>query len=981
MTTPGGGVIATVYVRVLPEVQRFAGELRRSLRQSSRELRRIDREIEPVNQALRRMAVLATAIVPGAKLARASLLAMGAHAVVGGILAVAAVTETLTGALLALPAVGVAAASGFAAISVGMFGVQDAFKQFFKNEEKFNDKVDKLSKNAQATAHVFSDLRGRIEDFRNSVQDRLFAGMDVVIRGLADTFLPRLQAHFGNIVDIVNGGAKDLAAFAQSATTLRDVDSVTGNIELGFTRLRGALIPAATAFRDIVTVGATFLPQLGTEIARVAERFATWISTMRATGQLHDFIQNGIDAFKQLFRIIGNIGSIIQSVLNAAHESGLGFLDVLEKLTGSLAKFLNSTRGQEMLTSFMESAKGAAQALAPVLVALADLLFNHILPVFEIIAKAVGPAVAEFFSALGDAITQAAPGIKVFALGFAEFIRALIPALPAIAQLVSTVAQLVGILSGRLGPIIASMASAIANVLTPIFSALSAIIMFLPAPVLQLVVAFGALVVIVASLITVIRGVQAIASLFAGGLELMAKGLLKTKGAAGTLVGFLTGPWGLGISVALIALSLFLSATEDNSQEMAHFRQVSASLNDTIREQNGVINENVRIKAAQALEDEHLLATAKALGLSTKDVTDAYLEQGDALKTLRDKLQKIIDEGEGGLFSADDPKAVLAQKLLDDINALVDAKHQDADATKREAEAASAGISPMSAWGAVIAGTKDAINGLTEAQVRSQQVQLNALNSQIAYQNQLSRTTEELAEGNRTLDINTQEGRDNLSSITALAQAGIQRVNDLKAQGKGTTEVTQATIDMSEQLINMITPFFQTRDAARLYLEQLGLIPRRIDTQVFLNISQVLDAARQATNAILSIPKMLFPGFGGHAAGGPVKPGEWTWVGEKGPELVRFGQSARVYSNSDSERMSRDVSDLDTMTQRSTNNTQSRYATPTPAPAATTTVMEPQFDVRVYLGTQELTDMVRVEVAQHDAQLVRLISAGAGKRR
>lgn len=34
----------------------------------------------------------------------------------------------------------------------------------------------------------------------------------------------------------------------------------------------------------------------------------------------------------------------------------------------------------------------------------------------------------------------------------------------------------------------------------------------------------------------------------------------------------------------------------------------------------------------------------------------------------------------------------------------------------------------------------------------------------------------------------------------------------------------------------------------------------------------------------------------GHAAGGLVRPGEWSWVGERGPELVRFGASGRVFS-------------------------------------------------------------------------------------
>lgn len=981
MTTPGGGVIATVYVRVLPEVQRFASELRRSLRQSSRELRRIDREIEPVNQALQRMARLATAIVPGVRLARISLLALGAHAVVGGILAVASAAETLAGSLLVVPALGVAAASGVGALAVGLFGVQAAFKQFAKNPEKFQDKVDGLSKNAQKTLNVFQDLRQEITDFRNSVQDRLFAGLDDVTRGLADTILPRLEAHFGNLVDLVNGGAKDLAAFVQTGTTLRDVDTVTGNVELGFTRLKEALIPAATAFRDIVTVGSTFLPQIGSEIAIVVQHFALWISQLRATGQLRDIIQNGIDTFKQLLRIIGNVGDIMHTIFDAANDSGIGFLDTLERLTENLNRFLNTTRGQNLLTSFMDSAKGAGQALLPVIVALADLLFEHVAPVLEMIAKAVGPAVAQFFSALGDAITQAAPGIKVFALGFAQFVQAIIPALPAIAQLVAQLGTLIGILAGRLGPIIASLASSIANILTPIISALTAIFMFLPEPIIRIVVVLGSLVVVVATLITVIRGAQAVAGLFSGGLELLAKGLKKTEGGATGLAGFLGGPWGFAIGLALTGLGLFLSATEDNTQQMAHFRQVAGSLNDTIREQNGIITENVRVKAAQQLEDEHLLAGAKALGLSTRDLTNAYLEQGDSLDHVRDKLQKIIDAGEGGLFSADDPSAVIAQKLLDDLNALVGAKHEDAEATKRENEAAAAGISPMSAWAAVVDGTRFAIEGLTAAQLRSQQVQLDSLNNQIAYQNQLARTTAELAEGTKTLDLNTQEGRDNLSALTSLTQLGLQHIADLQAQNASYQEVTAAQQALENQLLDLIGPFFANRDAAHAFLVQLGLIPNSVTVTILTNIGSVLSAAQQLANTVSHLPGAIFGGIGGHARGGPVKPGEWTWVGEEGPELVRFGQSARIYSNDESENMVRDVGDLDRMTSRGRPD----VGGTSPSSATTSTVIaptvaSPDVDVHVYIGDQELKDMVRVEVNQRDRQTRRLITSGSGTR-
>jgi hypothetical protein len=42
-----------------------------------------------------------------------------------------------------------------------------------------------------------------------------------------------------------------------------------------------------------------------------------------------------------------------------------------------------------------------------------------------------------------------------------------------------------------------------------------------------------------------------------------------------------------------------------------------------------------------------------------------------------------------------------------------------------------------------------------------------------------------------------------------------------------------------------------------------------------------------------------------NAGGGVVSPGDWSMVGESGPELAHFGSGARIYSNRDSSAMMR----------------------------------------------------------------------------
>jgi hypothetical protein len=73
------------------------------------------------------------------------------------------------------------------------------------------------------------------------------------------------------------------------------------------------------------------------------------------------------------------------------------------------------------------------------------------------------------------------------------------------------------------------------------------------------------------------------------------------------------------------------------------------------------------------------------------------------------------------------------------------------------------------------------------------------------------------------------------------------------------------------------------------------------------------------------------------ATGGKVLSGGWALVGEQGPELARLPSGSQVYPNSESRSM-----------------------------------MEPQpVNVRVFIGNQELTDIVRVET---DDRLTKLAS-------
>lgn len=92
------------------------------------------------------------------------------------------------------------------------------------------------------------------------------------------------------------------------------------------------------------------------------------------------------------------------------------------------------------------------------------------------------------------------------------------------------------------------------------------------------------------------------------------------------------------------------------------------------------------------------------------------------------------------------------------------------------------------------------------------------------------------------------------------------------------------------------------------------------------------------------------------AKGGRAKAGQTALVGEEGPELVKFGSSSRIFSNKD---------------------TQDMLSIPTQS--------TPIINVRVFLGNEELTDRVQVQIDStldnHDRKLKRRTRSGTGLAR
>jgi hypothetical protein len=462
-------VIAHAVVEVVPDVTRFAQRLTKDLRKITSTFKKVSVGVSPgsirkVFTEVSRLNLAIRAAIVGFALLATKAAALGAASVLASI-------GQLSGALLVLPAAGVAAIAAMGALQVGLFGVGDAMKAFLKGDmDKFNEKLKELSPNAQKALGTLKEFQPALKEFRNAVQDALFKDVAPVARILGVELLPRIRLGFTAIATEANHLVQQLAAFVLSKQSLRDIDVTFKNIRDSFHNLVPSGIALAQVIRDVVTVGSGFLPGIAAQLSVSAQSLAKFVAEARASGKLEDFIGRGLDALTKLFNVIFNLGGILRTVFKALDDAGVGVLDTLKNATGALDTFLKTVEGQALLRRFFVEAREAVQALLPVLQAVVGLFVNHLAPIVTSFAQILGPSLVIFITAFGKALDAARPGLEAFAVGVGKFLEAFSTALPTIGKLFGTLAEVMGKILTAIGPPLAKILEEIGQKLIDFFA-------------------------------------------------------------------------------------------------------------------------------------------------------------------------------------------------------------------------------------------------------------------------------------------------------------------------------------------------------------------------------------------------------------------------------------------------------------------------------------------------------------------------------
>jgi hypothetical protein len=627
-------------------------------------------------------------------------------------------------------------------LAQAQFQVADALTASGGGASALTDAFRDLSPEQARFARFIAGLKPQLLELKASAARGLLPGLEDGIRGslvLLPIFNRNLEdtgRTLGNLSRSASRRFTDPAEMDKLNRVLQTSTTLTG-------RLGGASLDLAGATLDVADAARPLIDRLGLAADRSAELFATWVRGKSASGELTAFLDRAADRAALLLRTSKTLGTALGGVFKAGTSTGDSFLVSLDRLANRFDDWVHSIEGQQALARWFQNGRDAAHEFGG--------LIGDIRREFSGLTDNANAA--DFIRQIRGAVPALADLVKGLT-GSGSTGRAIIDAIKEITEALQRL---------NAGGAAAAFVTTVAGIVTTIADVVSAIPGGASA-LGQLAVAFGLLKVagLVAGPVTALTGALAtfIATARGGGIASALAGLV---GKINPVTVALT-------AAAAVAYGFAKSKQEATARVKAFTSAVEAD--------SGAMGENTRKAAAQQLQQQGSLRVFEKLGISTQLVTDAVLGNADAYAELGRQLQakkgaidnlsgsdklaaaRAFDTSESVKKAADsyDQQARAIGRTADSTKTLTVAEQLAADAQREHARNMDIIASSTATASQKTSALKQELENLNQPFVDAQQAAIN-------YEKSLDDLGAAAKHNGRSLDINTQAGRDNRQAI------------------------------------------------------------------------------------------------------------------------------------------------------------------------------------------------------------------------
>ena len=352
-------------------------QIHRQLAKLGDQLAQVGERNREVYRSIGRDAVTAWRALLGTIVAGAPLMGSAISAVAGAATMLAgalySAVQSSYGFAPLLVAIGIAAGTA----AIGMNGFIDAVK---------SGDLSGLTPSAKAAASAVRSLSGAWQRLRDRVQENMFKGLADDIERLGSTLFPVLTKGLGKMATALNGVVQSILDYVNSKAGLKQISDLLDNSADIFAHFGKAVVPTLDGLLKLLNALAPAGKRLADRIADIAKRFQGWASAPGFAKRIDDMMKKAEKTAGLLFKVLGNLGSAITNIFNAANPATNTFLQMLVDVTQRFKEWTSSVEGKNSIAEWAMNSVDVMRQFGKTLEA-----------VFKVIAELADPRVITSF--------------------------------------------------------------------------------------------------------------------------------------------------------------------------------------------------------------------------------------------------------------------------------------------------------------------------------------------------------------------------------------------------------------------------------------------------------------------------------------------------------------------------------------------------------------------------------------------------------
>lgn len=322
---------------------------------------------------------------------------------------------------------------------------------------------------------VLEDLGPRFGALQDVISANFWAAAEQPIRNLVDGLLPTLEGKLAQTATSLGGLTAALANAIGGVDTER-ISGMFDRMNAGIDIAVGAMQPLVDAFTTLGEVGSGYFERFATWIVEISTQFNNFIQTAAADGRLNQWVEEAIQALKDVGSILGSVVGIFNAIGDAAEAAGIGGLTPFADALAGISAVMNSGGFQTTLTTLFAGAADAARTVGDAILGLGPAI-SSIMPTISGVLMGIGETMATVIGYIGQVLQNpmVQNGLTLLIGGITKGVAALAPAIGPLGDSLGQVGELLGQVAAQVGEIVAAFVVNLSPVLDQITGAFARI--------------------------------------------------------------------------------------------------------------------------------------------------------------------------------------------------------------------------------------------------------------------------------------------------------------------------------------------------------------------------------------------------------------------------------------------------------------------------------------------------------------------------